>query len=129
MTSPEGQAPVSEDTEVRQFLPLRPPLFHLLLGLSQGVSHGYALKLAAEERTEGVVRMGPGTLYESLQRLEKRDLIEEADAPPEAEGERTDRRYYKITPLGQAVIEAELRQLARVLAEAREARVFVPVEV
>lgn len=112
--------------EIRAFLPLRPPVLHLLLGLSQGVAHGYALKLAAEERTDGVVRLGPGTLYETLQRLEKRGLIEEVDAPPAARTERADRRYYRITGLGDAVLRAELEQLARVLEQARDARVFVP---
>ena len=112
--------------DVRSFLPLRPPVFHLLFGLSQGVAHGYALKLAAEERTDGVVKLGPGTLYETLQRLEKRGLIQEVDAPPDARTERADRRYYKITGLGEAVLKAELEQLARVLEQAREARVFVP---
>ena len=106
------------------FLPLRPPVFHMLLSLSQGVRHGYALKLAAEERTQGVVRLGPGTLYESLQRMEQRGLIEETEAPVEAAKERSDRRYYRITDLGRLALRAELRQMEAALAEARHAKII-----
>lgn len=106
---------------VDSFLPLRPAVFHLLLGLSHGVGHGYGLKLAAEERTGGVVRLGPGTLYESLQRMEQRSLIEEAPTPPSEVNQRSDRRYYRITKLGRSVLRAELRQMEAALAEARRA--------
>ena len=106
---------------VDSFLPLRPAVFHLLLGLSHGAGHGYGLKLAAEERTGGVVRLGPGTLYESLQRMEQRGLIEEAPPPPSQASQRSDRRYYRITALGRSVLRAELRQMEAALAEARAA--------
>lgn len=106
------------------FLPLRPAVFHMLLTLSQGVRHGYALKLAAEARTDGVVRLGPGTLYESLQRMEQRGLIEETGVPTEAAQERADRRYYRITDLGRLVLRAELRQMEAALAEARHAKIL-----
>lgn len=104
---------------VQRHLPLRPAFFHLLLGLSRGDSHGYALKLAAEDRTNGALRIGPGTLYESLRRLEKRGLVRPVGPPPDALGERKDRRYFRITPVGVEVLRAELRNLESALMEAR----------
>lgn len=104
----------------QKHLPLRPAFFHLLLGLSQGDAHGYALKLAAEERTGGALKIGPGTLYESLQRLEKRGLVTPVPPPADALAERKDRRYLRITPLGIAVLRAELQNLERALIEARK---------
>mgnify|MGYP001823069644 CR=1 FL=1 len=114
----------TDQETVERFLPLRPAVFHMLLSLSQGDRHGYALKLAAEERTGGVVRLGPGTLYESLQRMEKRGLIQETKAPPNRLNERSDRRYYRITDLGRSVLRGELRQMETALAEARRAKIL-----
>ena len=63
--------------DVRRQLPLRPKLFHILLALAPGPRHGYAIKKEVEEGSEGVVRMGAGSLYEGIQQLEKRELIRE----------------------------------------------------
>jgi len=123
--SPSNASPaVYGQTEIRTQLPLRPSFFHFLLSLSQGVAHGYALKRATEERTAGALLVGPGTLYESLQRMEKRGLIIEAAVPIDAVGERADRRYYGITDFGVAVLRAELQTMEVALLEARQARLL-----
>ena len=53
--------------EIRR--PLSPAVLHILLALSDGAAHGYAIKQEAEARSEGTVRLGPGTLYTAIQRL------------------------------------------------------------
>ncbi len=99
--------------------PLRPPVFHILLALADGDRHGYAIKQEVEERTAGAVRMGPGTLYESIQRMEESNLIEESDRRPDPAADKAQRRYYRLTPHGEAMLRAELTRLANVLDYAK----------
>jgi DNA-binding PadR family transcriptional regulator len=76
--------------------PLSLSVVHILLALADGARHGYAIKQAVEERSEGEIRLGPGTLYEAIQRLEDAGYIEEtgaADAPEN--GQAAQRRYYR----------------------------------
>ena len=100
-------------------LPLTPVVLHILLALAderQG-KHGYAVAREVEELTEGQIRMGPGTLYGSFQRMLEADLIEERRARASDDDER--RRYYRITPYGRRVLGLELSRLADVVAIAR----------
>ncbi len=99
--------------------PLRPAVFHILLALADGDRHGYAIKKEVEERTSGAVRMGPGTLYESIQRMEESDLIEESDRRPGPADDKAQRRYYRLTPHGEAMLRAEVTRLADVLDYAK----------
>ncbi len=103
----------------RSFLPLTPAAFHILVTLEGGVHHGYAIKRAVEERTRGVVRLGAGTLYHTIQSLEKRTFIEECEPPvPEAAG--TSRwRFYRITDLGRRILCAEVDRLEADLSYVR----------
>jgi len=99
-------------------LPLTPVVLHLLLALAdepQG-KHGYALAREVEELTSGQIRMGPGTLYGSIQRLLDAALIEERRARAN-DDER--RRYYRLTAFGRTVLSLELSRLANVVAIAR----------
>jgi DNA-binding PadR family transcriptional regulator len=103
-------------------LPLTPVVLHVLLALAderQG-KHGYAVAREVEELTEGQIRMGPGTLYGSIQRMLDASLIEES---PRARRARPDdderRRYYRVTPFGRRVLELEVARLADVVAIAR----------
>ena len=101
-------------------LPLTPVVLHILLALAderQG-KHGYAVAREVEELTDGQIRMGPGTLYGSIQRMLDAELIEERRARATTdEGER--RRYYKITPFGRRVLELEVSRLAHLVSIAR----------
>ena len=100
-------------------LPLTPTAFHILVTLTDGALHGYAIKREVEERTEGVVRLGAGTLYHALRSLGNRGLVAETD-PPEPEAAGSSRwRFYEITPEGRRVLEAECRRLASDVAYAR----------
>ena len=101
-------------------LPLTPVVFHMLIALSAGARHGYAIAQEVEAMTDGVVRLGPGTLYGSLQRLVDSGLIREAAAredPPDARGER--RRYYEITAAGRWALVADTERLAKAVRLAR----------
>jgi len=106
-------------TDPQSFLPLTPVAFHVLVTLHAAVSHGYAIKRSVEERTEGIVRLGAGTLYHAIGSLKGKGLIAECDAPTAAAG--TSRwRFYRITTLGERVLRAELRRLEADVAFARE---------
>lgn len=105
--------------DVRRFVPVKSRAFHILLVLAEGDCHGYGIKQQVERLTDGVLRLGPGTLYESIQRLERDGLIEESRQRPEAEPEHAQRRYYRLTRIGRRVLEAEVERLAHVVDHAR----------
>lgn len=110
--------------DVLSHVPLKSRAFHIMLVLADGDRHGYAIKQEVEELTGGVLRLGPGTLYESIQRLDKRGLIEESPHRPDADEDHSQRRYYRLTPIGRRVLAAEVERLNAVLEHAR-ARVDV----
>ena len=101
--------------------PLSLPVIHILLALSDGALHGYAIKQSVEERTNGGIRLGPGTLYEAIQRLQDDELIEEdaARGSDPSNGQQAQRRYYSLTPRGWDILRSELRQLDAILEQAR----------
>ena len=110
---------IRPDAAPDDLLPLNPPVFHVLLTLARGERHGYAMMREVAADTAGTIKLGPGTLYYSLQKMLERGLIEEADerADPDAGGER--RRYYRITTFGRDVAEAESRRLEQAVELAR----------
>lgn len=103
--------------EVRR--PLSPAVLHILLALSDGAAHGYAIKQEAEVRSEGTVRLGPGTLYTAIQRLLDAQLVREANADQDpANGREAQRRYYELTPRGRRLLNEEVAHLVRLTAYA-----------
>jgi DNA-binding PadR family transcriptional regulator len=113
---------MGDSKDPRAFLPLRPIEFEILLVLTGGDSHGYAIIKEAEERWPGSDRLETGTLYRALRRLSKAGLVKPADRRPSGDGEDERRRYFTITSLGKSVAAAEARRLeAQVdVARARE---------
>lgn len=100
--------------------PLSPAVVHILLALADGARHGYAIKQEVELRSEGAVRLGPGTLYEAIQRLQDSGFIREARPSAEpANGQEAQRRYYAITPRGRRALGDEIQQLGRLIDYAR----------
>ena len=101
--------------------PLSLPVVHILLALADGARHGYAIKQDVEERTRGGIRLGPGTLYEAIQRLEDSGLIEETSprVDDSANGQQAQRRYYALTDRGWDVLRDEVRRLDDIVAYAR----------
>ena len=109
--------PKREDVE--RFLPLSLTAFHMLLTFLEGERHGYALKRAILQRTEGKLTLGSGALYGAINKLLEGKLIEESGERPDLHLDDERRRYYRITPLGRRVVASEairLRDLVR-LAE------------
>ena len=109
--------------EPTDFLPLTPAIAHILLALADQDRHGYAIMQEVERITDGSVRMGPGTLYGSIKRMIASGLLEEADERPDPEVDDERRRYYRSTPLGRAVLEAETTRMATLVGAARAKRV------
>lgn len=99
--------------------PLSRPVLNILLALADGAKHGYAIKQDVEERTEGAIRLGPGTLYEAIQRLEDGGLIVEASPGTPANGQEAQRRFYRLTERGWTALRGELRQLGAMVERAR----------
>ena len=111
------RASKSRDT-AEDFLPLPVMHFHILVALSGGQKHGYAIMGDVEELSRQTVRMGPGTLYGTLKRLVDDGLVEEVDGEARTpEDER--RRYYRLTGLGQRVCAAEADRLTRLVRVAK----------
>ena len=103
----------------RRFLPLTPQQFHILLSLTDGHLHGYAIIRDVEDRTGGALRLGTGTLYTALARLEALALVEESDRRPAAPQDDERRRYYRLTAAGRAVLRAETERLETLVRHAR----------
>ena len=93
--------------------PLPPVVFHILLSLGEGERHGYALKREIALRTAGKMKLGPGVLYGSINKMLEQGLIEESDERPDAHLDDERRRYYRITPYGRKVAQAEVGANAR----------------
>src|SRR5579864_3479654 len=99
--------PKSTPGPVDRLLPLSLPVFHMLLALSEGERHGYALKREILQRTQGKLNLGSGALYGSINRMLEQGLIEESAERPDSHLDDERRRYYRITPLGRKVAHAE----------------------
>lgn len=106
--------------EIRELLPLPPATFHILLALSDGDRHGYAIIQDIEARTNGELRLSAGTLYRSIARMVEQGLITETTHRRTADDDER-RRYYRITPFGTAVARAEMGRLTDLVRLARAA--------
>lgn len=102
--------------DLSPFLPLAPAALHILLALSAEDRHGYAIMQEIARQSEGKYKVGPGTLYDNLQKLLNLALLEEA-ARRSGEDER--RRYYRLTRLGRRVLAAEVERLEQIISAAK----------
>ena len=99
--------------DVDSFLPLTPQVFHLLVALADRDLHGYAIMQDVAARTNGKLRLSPGTLYGSIKRLLEQGLIIELENDAR-------RRYYRLTPFGRKVAKAEASRLMELVDQARQ---------
>jgi DNA-binding PadR family transcriptional regulator len=106
--------------ELSPFLPLSPATLHILLALAGGEQHGYGIMKEVARQSSGQYRLGPGTLYDNLQKLLDRGLVKEA--PKRSANDDPRRRYYRLTPFGRRVLSADLARLENVLREAKVRR-------
>lgn len=105
--------------EPEDLLPLPPAVFHILIALAEGDRHGYAIMRDVAERTDGRLRMSPGTLYGSIKRMLEQGLIEEVRERPPADEDDERRRYYRLSRFGRRTALAEAARLSALLKQAR----------
>lgn len=106
---------MKDDTST--FLPLSPATLHILLSLAADDLHGYAIMQEVARQSEGKYKIGPGTLYDNLQKLIQRKLVQELGRRVGDEDPR--RRYYRLTSLGRGVLAEETDRLGEVVRAAR----------
>jgi DNA-binding PadR family transcriptional regulator len=108
----------------RKLDPLPSAAFQILLSLAGGELHGYAIMRQVAEQTVDRVRLGPGTLYSSIQTLLEENCIEEVDPRENAVPRPERRRYYRLTPAGRKLARAEAERLRDLLRVARSKKIF-----
>lgn len=94
--------------DAEDLIPLKPPAFAILTVLGQEELHGYEIMKRVRSRSRGKMVLGPSSLYGTIGRLEDDGLIQEVDERPDLELDDSRRRYYRVTNLGERVLEAQL---------------------
>ncbi len=110
---------MARPVDAHTLIPLTPRVFHILLALVDEERHGYQIMKDVEAASRGKVKIGPGTLYEAIQRLVNQGLMRESNDRPDAEMDDQRRRYYKLTKMGRDVVKAEANRLAELVGLAR----------
>jgi DNA-binding PadR family transcriptional regulator len=103
--------------DVGPLLPLNPATLHILLSLASEDRHGYGIMREVLRQSDGKYKLGPGTLYDNLQKLMSQALVEES--PNRGSGDDSRRRYYRLARFGRRVLAAEVARLEQVIREAR----------
>lgn len=98
-------------------LPLSSAALHILLSLAGEDLHGYGIMQEVAQQSEGKYKLGPGTLYDNLQKLIEREWVEELGRKAGDDDPR--RRYYRLTATGQGILHVEIDRLSEVVREGR----------
>jgi len=106
----------------RKLDPLASTAFHILLALAGGDKHGYGIMRDVAEDTDNKVRLGPGTLYGSIQTLLDAGYVEELDEQATPAGDER-RRYYRLSRAGRAALKAEVERLSDLLRLAKAKKI------
>jgi DNA-binding PadR family transcriptional regulator len=102
------------------FLPLSPATLHILLALAGEDLHGYGIMQEVLRQSEGRYKLGPGTLYDNLQRLTAQGMVQEgARRASGAANDDPRRRYYRLTALGRGLLAAEISRLETVVRDGK----------
>lgn len=102
--------------------PLRPAILHILLALSERELHGLGIADRVEKASGGVILLGPGTLYRSMDEMQEAGLVRRAEAPGEHADPR--RKYYRITDRGRSLLRTEMERLQGLVELARNRRIL-----
>jgi len=106
------------DPDLTPLLPLSSATLLILLALAGEDRHGYGIIKEVSRQSEGRYRLGPGTLYDNLQKLIDKGMVDEVAPPPEQEeGQRG--RYYGLTSYGRRLLAAEVERLEVIVREAK----------
>lgn len=108
----------------RKLDPLPSAAFQILLSLADEDRHGYGIMRQIAEQTGGRMRLGPGTLYSSIQSLLEEKLIDEVDLREDERLGQERRRYYRLTATGRKLARSEAERLADLLRVARSKKIF-----
>jgi DNA-binding PadR family transcriptional regulator len=103
--------------DLTRFLPLSPASLHILLSLAGEDRHGYGIMQEIARQSDGQYQMGPGTLYDNLQKMTRQGMVENVESPTGSEDPR--RRYYRLTDFGRRLLSVEVTRLESVVREAR----------
>src|ERR1700743_3357960 len=103
--------------DLTPFLPLSPASLHILLSLAGEDRHGYGIMQEIARQSDGQYKMGPGTLYDNLQKMTRQGTVETVESPTGSEDPR--RRYYRLTDFGRRLLSVEVTRLESVVREAR----------
>ena len=103
--------------DLGRFIPLATATLHILLALAGEELHGYGINQEVARQSEGRYKLGPGTLYDNLQRMVDLGLVQEASRRGAVEDPR--RRYYRLSSMGRTVLSAEIARLEGVVRDAR----------
>ena len=103
-------------------LPLGASAFHILLAIADGDRNGAAIAAEVEDETHGGIRLMPGALYRYLKQM----LADGWITGTEGADEDGRRKYYRLTPWGRRIAQAEAQRLDGVVKRARECRLLVP---
>jgi DNA-binding PadR family transcriptional regulator len=112
-------SPESEVLDPSPYVPLSPAALHIVLSLNRGERHGYAIMSDVERLSDGVITLGPGTLYGTIKKLVADGLIEQTDSRPDPALDDQRRKYYRLTALGASVCNAEVQRLANLVERTR----------
>ena len=104
--------------DAEAWLPLKPVVFHILLALAEGDSHGYGVIRSVREGSEGRIHLETGPFYRHLRKLMDDGLVGESHSRPAGDDPRRG-AYYRLTAAGRAVLAAESRRLAGLVATTR----------
>lgn len=94
-----------------KYLPMTETAYYILLSLTES-RHGYGIMQHVEELTDGRIKLGPGTIYGTLSKLEKDELI-----LPDSEEDR--RKFYKLSEKGEELLQLEMDRLQELLANGK----------
>jgi DNA-binding PadR family transcriptional regulator len=103
--------------DFNQFLPLSPAALHILVALASEDRHGYGIMREVARQSDGRYKLGPGTLYDNLQKLLDQGIVEERSS--RSPGDDPRRRYYRLSRFGRGLLAAEVARLEGVVHEAR----------
>lgn len=103
--------------EIQGFLPLSPANLYILLSLAAEDRHGYGIMQEVARQSDGQYKLGPGTLYDNLQKLMNQGIVE--DAPRRSADDDPRRRYYRMTSFGRKVLAADVERLEELVRAAK----------
>ena len=111
--------------DFREFVPLSPAALHILLALASEDRHGYGIMREIDRQSDGRYKLGPGTLYDNLQKLLDHGIVEERS--PGSSGDDPRRRYYRLSRFGRGLLATEIARLEALVREARQHLKIRPV--